>query len=430
MPSPGTAEVAGIDVARHPDRVRRVIGFVAQKPVADPMDTGRENLVLAGRLQGMRGGDARSRAAELLARFSLDEAADRLVKTYSGGMARKLDVAIGLMNRPQVLFLDEPTTGLDPEARAEMWAELEAMAKVERMTVLLTTHYLEEADRLASRLAIVDHGRVVVTGSPEQLKDGLHGDAVIVELAATPARMPPRALRLLERLPGLDEVLVDGRVLRSRAASGAEALPQVLAALDERAARRRVRHRRAGPASTTSTCATPATATRPHGHAIAAAEGPRMTTLTAPVVHTGLLTARQLRAFARNPAYLIINLIQPIIWLLLFGQLFKSVVDIPGFTGGDDYLIFLTPGIVMMMALFGSAWAGTTYIQDMDRGVMDRFLTSPTSRGGLIVATMLYQAVLTVHPDPRRARRRVAGRCALRGRSRAASWSCCSRRCC
>jgi len=226
----GSAEVAGIDVARHPDQVRRVIGFVAQKSVADPMDTGRENLVLAGRLQGMRGAHARDRAAELLERFSLTPAADRLAKTYSGGMARKLDVAIGLMNRPQVLFLDEPTTGLDPEARADMWSELEAMAKVERMTVLLTTHYLEEADRLANRLAIVDHGRVVVAGSPEQLKDGLHGDAVIVELAA--GEDAAEGLRLLERVSGLGEVLADGRVLRGRAASGAEALPRVLAALD------------------------------------------------------------------------------------------------------------------------------------------------------------------------------------------------------
>src|SRR6187551_881482 len=107
------------------------------------------------------------------------------------------------------------------------------------------------------------------------------------------------------------------------------------------------------------------------------------------VTHTTILTARQLRAFLRVPFYLVMNLIQPIIWLLLFGQLFTKVVDIPGFTGGDNYLVFLTPGIVMMMALFGSAWAGTSYIQDMDRGVMDRFLTSPTSRGGLIVATML-----------------------------------------
>ena len=117
-----------------------------------------------------------------------------------------------------------------------------------------------------------------------------------------------------------------------------------------------------------------------------------MTTLS----HTGILTARQLRAFVRMPSYLVVNLIQPIIWLLLFGQLFKAVVDIPGFTGGHSYLVFLTPGIVMMMALFGSAWAGTSYIQDMDRGVMDRFLTSPTSRTGLILATMIYQAVLTV----------------------------------
>lgn len=116
----------------------------------------------------------------------------------------------------------------------------------------------------------------------------------------------------------------------------------------------------------------------------------------AATTHTAILTARQLRAFWRMPTYLVMNLIQPIIWLLLFGQLFKSVVDIPGFSGGANYLVFLTPGIVMMMALFGSAWAGTSYIQDMDRGVMDRFLTSPTSRGAMIVATMLYQAVLTV----------------------------------
>jgi ABC-2 type transport system ATP-binding protein len=230
----GTAEVAGIDVARHPERVRRSIGFVAQKPVADPMDTGRENLVLAGRLQGMSGPDARGRAIELLERFSLTPAADRLVKTYSGGMARKLDVAIGLMHRPQVLFLDEPTTGLDPEARAGMWAELEAMARLESMTVLLTTHYLEEADRLAARLAIVDHGRVVAEGTPEELKNDLHGDAIVVELAPQlDAAQIADAVRTVERIPGLDEVLVEGRTLRSRAGSGAGALPHVLAALDE-----------------------------------------------------------------------------------------------------------------------------------------------------------------------------------------------------
>ena len=169
----GTATVAGIDVARHPDRVRNAIGLVSQGASSDPMATGRENLELAGRIQGMSRRSSRARATELLERFDLGDAGKRLAKTYSGGMARKLDVAIGLMHRPAVLFLDEPTTGLDPEARAAMWAEIERLATGEQVTVLLTTHYLDEADRLAERLAIVDHGRIVVEGTPEELKDAM-----------------------------------------------------------------------------------------------------------------------------------------------------------------------------------------------------------------------------------------------------------------
>ncbi|WP_223693907.1 ABC transporter ATP-binding protein [Leifsonia poae] len=226
----GTARVAGIDVRRHPGRVRRAIGFVAQKSVADPMDTGVENLVLAGRLQGLTAREAHARAAELLDRFTLTEHAGRQVKTYSGGMARKLDVAIGLMHRPQVLFLDEPTTGLDPEARAELWAEIERMTRAEHMTVLLTTHYLEEADRLAKRLAIVDHGTVVAGGTPEELKNDLRGDAVIVEL--TSDGDPFAALAALQRVEALREVGGDGRTLRARADNGAATLPLALAALE------------------------------------------------------------------------------------------------------------------------------------------------------------------------------------------------------
>ncbi len=221
--------MAGIDVARHPGEVRRSIGFVAQKQVSDPMATGEENLILSGRLQGMSRGSARTRSRELLDRFSLGDAAGRLVKTYSGGMARKLDVAIGLMHRPQMLFLDEPTTGLDPQARADMWVELELMAKVEQMTVLLTTHYLDEADRLASRLAIVDHGAVVVHGTPAELKNGLHGDAVVVELAADAA--VSEAMSTLSRVRCLREVAADGQTVRARADAGATALPQALTAL-------------------------------------------------------------------------------------------------------------------------------------------------------------------------------------------------------
>ena len=226
----GRAFVAGIDVTRHPARVRRSIGFVAQKSVADPMDTGFENLVLAGRLQGLTARDAHARASDLLDRFGLTEHAKRQVKSYSGGMARKLDVAIGLMHRPEVLFLDEPTTGLDPEARAELWAEIERMTRHENMTVLLTTHYLEEADRLAKRLAIVDHGTVVAGGTPEELKNDLRGDAVIVEL--TGDSDPFVALAALQRVDALHEVGGDDRTLRARADNGASTLPLALAALE------------------------------------------------------------------------------------------------------------------------------------------------------------------------------------------------------
>jgi ABC-2 type transport system ATP-binding protein len=164
----------------------------------------------------------------LLTRFDLTAAADRRAKTYSGGMARKLDVAIGLVHRPQVLFLDEPTTGLDPEARAQMWAEIGRLAANEEVTVLLTTHYLEEADRLADRVAIVDRGRVVVEGTPDELKSELRGDTVYVEVRSD----APRALGALARVSGLREATADGLRLRARADRGAQAVPAVLAALD------------------------------------------------------------------------------------------------------------------------------------------------------------------------------------------------------
>ena len=201
-PDAGSAEVAGIDVLAHPDAVRRRIGLVSQKPSSDPMATGRENAELAARIQGLTRAAARARAGELLDRFALADAADRLVKTWSGGMSRKLDVVIGLVHRPDVLFLDEPTTGLDPEARAEMWAEIGRLTAQEQVAVLLTTHYLDEADRLADRVAVVDRGRVVVVGPPDQLKRELHGDAVSVELdsaaAASAARAVPAVLAALD----------------------------------------------------------------------------------------------------------------------------------------------------------------------------------------------------------------------------------------
>ncbi|MFD7717436.1 ATP-binding cassette domain-containing protein [Streptomyces sp. NPDC059814] len=229
-PDSGTASVAGHDVLRHPDRVRRSIGVVAQKSGADPVATGRENLLLQGRLYGMRGAAIQHRADGLLDRFGLKDAAKRQVKGYSGGMQRRLDVALGLVHRPEVLFLDEPTTGLDPEARTAMWEEISRLAGEEGLTIVLTTHYLEEADRLAERIAIVDRGRIVVEGTPDELKGELRGDAVHLELRADVDRGAVNAV--LTGLPGVYEVLVEGRRVSVRAEDGAAAVPVLLGALE------------------------------------------------------------------------------------------------------------------------------------------------------------------------------------------------------
>jgi ABC-2 type transport system ATP-binding protein len=226
----GDATVVGLDVVREPGRVRRAIGVVTQRSGVDPQATGRENLVLQGEIHRLPRGELRRRADELLERFGLEDAANRLARTYSGGMQRRLDIAIGLVHRPQVLFLDEPTTGLDPEVRAAMWNEISRLAGDEGLTVLLTTHYLEEADRLAARLAIVDQGRVVAEGSPEQLKADLRGDAIQLELAAPESN--GRVPAALAHIDGVRDVVLAGAEVRARADSGPARVPAVLAALD------------------------------------------------------------------------------------------------------------------------------------------------------------------------------------------------------
>jgi ABC-2 type transport system ATP-binding protein len=228
-PTSGRAWVAGTDVLADPIGVRRRIGVVGQMRGADPEATARENLVLQGEFYALSSRELRRRVTESLQRFGLDHAADRRVKTYSGGMQRRLDVAMGLLHRPQVLFLDEPTTGLDPEARVQMWQEIERLAREEQMTILLTTHYMDEADRLASQLAIIDHGAIVVAGTPSELKAGLEGDALQVELADGD---PSAVVGVITRLDDLREVQLDGRTVRARARDGGAAIPRVLAALE------------------------------------------------------------------------------------------------------------------------------------------------------------------------------------------------------
>lgn len=235
LPDSGQAYVMGIDVLRHPDGVRRSVGWVAQMSGADIAATGRENLSLQGQIYGMHGRVLTERVNALLDQVGLTPDADRPVSTYSGGARRKLDIALSLVHRPRVLFLDEPTSGLDPESRVDIWSELTRLADQEGVTVFLTTHYLEEADRLAKKLAILDKGRIVAEGSPEQLKGEFFGDAVSVDLQQAE---PEEMLRsILGELEGIREVAVEPKAVRARAKRGATAVPLMLAVLESHGVR-------------------------------------------------------------------------------------------------------------------------------------------------------------------------------------------------
>jgi ABC-2 type transport system ATP-binding protein len=206
QPTAGRASVLGFDVSRQPLAVRRRIGLAGQFAAVDGELSGRENLEMVGRLSRLSGAQARARAAELLKRFGLLDAADRRVASYSGGMRRRLDLAAGLIGRPPVILLDEPTTGLDPGSRQELWRIVDELRR-EGTTVLLTTQYLEEADRLAQRIAVVDHGRIAAQGSAAQLKGTVGGSVLVVRVAER--KRVPDAVAALGSLAGDEQPRVD-----------------------------------------------------------------------------------------------------------------------------------------------------------------------------------------------------------------------------
>jgi ABC-2 type transport system ATP-binding protein len=226
-PSGGEATVVGCDLRRAPQAVRERIGYVGQQGGSDPQVTARSELVLQGRLHGMRRAEARRRAAELLALVDLEAAADRTTGTYSGGQRRRLDIALGLMHQPRLLFLDEPTTGLDPQSRARVWEEVRRLRE-DGVTVFLTTHYLDEADALCDRLAIIDHGAIVAEGTPEQLKRRIAGDVVTLGVGAD----QERAALLLRAQPFVREATVEDGIVRLTVERGETALPAILRLLD------------------------------------------------------------------------------------------------------------------------------------------------------------------------------------------------------
>jgi len=223
-PDGGTATIAGADLLRDPGEVRRRIGYVAQGGSTWDDSTAREELVLQARLYGASKASAQARAASVLEGFQLSEYADRKCKTYSGGQRRRVDIALGIIHEPKVVFLDEPTTGLDPQSRAHMWDEIRRL-RAEGMTVFITTHYLDEADALCDRISIMDNGEIVASGTPADLKREISGDVVRVGLPVGAVAAAAQALEnyKIETYDDSVRLFVD---------DGATAIPQILRALD------------------------------------------------------------------------------------------------------------------------------------------------------------------------------------------------------
>jgi ABC-2 type transport system ATP-binding protein len=227
-PSGGTARVAGCELATQPAEIRERIGYVGQAGGADREITGRTELIFQGRLYGLSAEAARKRAAELLEMLELEAAADRKVATYSGGQKRRLDIGLGLVHDPQLLFLDEPTTGLDPQSRARVWDEVRKMHD-RGTTVFLTTHYLDEADALCDRVAIIDYGRIVAEDTPEQLKRAVAGDVVTLTVTGD----QQRAFDAIKDQPFVREAKLENGYVHLYVDRGEVAMPAILRLLDD-----------------------------------------------------------------------------------------------------------------------------------------------------------------------------------------------------
>ncbi|MGI0132618.1 MAG: ATP-binding cassette domain-containing protein [Thermoplasmata archaeon] len=225
-PTAGRASVGGIDVLRRPDLIKKSIGIVFQESTADGELTGRENLEIGAALFGVPRPEVRARVADLLERMHLADAADRLVKTYSGGMRRRLELAVGIVHEPRTLFLDEPTLGLDPQSRAGFWEYVKGLQREHGMTLFITTHYLDEADNYCDRLAIIDHGKIAATGTPSELKDRLGGDVITIR----PSTAGPDLTALLRAVAGVTSVHAQDSGYRVKCPNGEGTLPALVQA--------------------------------------------------------------------------------------------------------------------------------------------------------------------------------------------------------
>ena len=420
-PDAGVAEVFGRDVVTEAPAVRELLGLTGQFAAVDEILSGRENLQMFGRLFDLSGAEARRRADELLERFDLVDAADRPVRTYSGGMRRRLDLASSLLTRPRILYLDEPTTGLDPRSRNQIWEIVRELVR-EGTTLLLTTQYLEEADQLADRIAVIDHGRVIAQGTANELKERVGGRILEVELATAASReeaqavlagvgcgapeqdarldrltlpAPRDGLELIEdaagalrragievsnlgvRGPTLDDVFLQ-LTGAPPSENGAEAHPQAAGA----------QARPPGPAPPApgeGRCAK-----RP----LLRVHAPSPEEVRSAIADARVVTARNLRHFIRQPQLLIFSTIQPIMFVLLFTYVFGGAVR--GSLHGVKYVDFLLPGILVQSVAFRATQTAVGLSEDLAKGVVDRFRSMPMARSAVLIGRTVADLVRNV----------------------------------
>ena len=416
-PDAGRAEVLGHDVAGEPAAVRELIGLTGQFAAVDELLTGRENLEMFGRLFNLSREDARRRAGELLERFGLAQAADRPARTYSGGMRRRLDIASSLVTRPQVLFLDEPTTGLDPRSRNEIWAVVRELRR-EGTTILLTTQYLEEADQLADRIAVIDRGKVIAEGTGNELKDRVGGQILEVALSSAGQRDQAQAVlagvgcgepqpderpdRLTLPAPRNGLALVEEAAAGLRRAQiGVTDIGLRRPTLDDvflqltgappsedgggpgHRARRRTRPKQPAPNG-------PA----PRGPVLRLRR-PSPRAVRSAVTDTAVVTGRNLRHFIRQPDLLVFSTIQPVLFVLLFVYVFGGAIG-RSLPNGVAYVDFLLPGIFVQSVTFGASQTAVGLKEDLTRGVVDRFRSMPMARSAVLAGRTVADLVRNI----------------------------------
>ncbi len=416
-PDAGRAEVFGRDVVHDAAGVRELLGLTGQFAAVDEILTGRENLLMFGRLFDLSVVEARARADELLERFDLADAADRPARTYSGGMRRRLDLASSLLTRPRVLFLDEPTTGLDPRSRIEIWAVVRELVR-EGTTLLLTTQYLEEADQLAEQIAVIDHGRVIAQGTGSELKDRVGGQILELELVRAAERDrarealagigcgPPEPGERLAQLTlpaprdGLEMIEDAASALRKAGIAVSDlglrrpTLDDVFLQLtgappsengaETGAAAGNGQPEQARPSAVPAPAARGPAARRPVPR-----RPPRWRHLTprelrGDLTDARVVSGRNLRHFVRQPDLLIFSTIQPIMFVLLFTYVFGGAIS-HSLPPGVSYIDYLLPGILVQSVTFRASQTAVGLSEDLKLGVIDRFRSMPMARSAVLV---------------------------------------------